>query len=276
VLAFALAWRRRDAISTLGRLMFVTAFIIVADQVLGGRLADGTAFSYSPLFGVRFYGLGNEGAAVLFGALLAGIGWRVDRYGRDRARGFLVAGGLAVVLAVLPAIGANVGVALWGTAALVAAYLWATGRRLTWRIALVALGAMVAVVAVAIGADLLGAGSHLGGFVEALGGGGAGIASMLSRKIELSLASVRATPLVVLLPVALAAFAYLLARPTGHLGAVLTAHRGLGAVQAGVIAASCVAVVTEDSAVPIAAILVLYALAALAIVALDTEPDREA
>ena len=276
VLASALAWRRRDAISTFGRLMFITVFIVIADQVLGGRLADGTAFSYSPLFGVRFYGLGNEGAAVLFGALLAGIGWRVDRYGHDRARGFLVAGAIVVALAVLPAFGANVGVALWGTAALVAAYLWASGRRLTWRIVLLAAGAAIVVVGVAVGADLLGGGSHLGGFVEALGGGGAGIASMLSRKIELSLASVLATPLVVLLPVGLAGLAYQLARPTGRLGAALATHRGLAAVHAGVIAASCIAVFTEDSAVPIAAILMMYALAVLAVAALAERPDQEA
>jgi hypothetical protein len=276
VFGAAFAWRRRDAVSTLGRLAFITLVLIVADQLLGGRLADGTAFSYSALFGVRFYGLGNEGAAVLFGALLAGIGWRVDRYGRDRAIGFLVTGAGAVILAVLPVFGANVGVALWGVAGVVAAYLWVSGRTLTWRVALAALGAVVVTIGIAWAVDMLGQGSHLADFMASVGGGGAGLASMFARKVEISLATVRSTPATVLLPVALVALTLQLARPRGPFGAAVTRYRGVGATIVGVVAASAVAVLTEDSAVAIGGILLLYALATLGVMTLRDDAEGEA
>jgi hypothetical protein len=265
------SWPRRDASHALVRLTFLTTALIIGDQVLGGRLAYGTPFSYSPLFGARFFGLGNEAAAVLFGALLVMIGWRVDHYGQNRAKGFLITGGAAVVVAVLPVLGANLGVAAWGSVAVVAAYLWASGRRVTWRTFALLAVALTALLALAVASELLGGGSHLGGLLEALRAGGAGVAALMQRKIEIGLGIARATPLVALLPVSIAVLAWVLVTRPGRLGAILGRERGLAAAHVGALAGSVVALVTEDSGVVIAALLLLYVLAALGISGLEEE-----
>jgi hypothetical protein len=275
VLALVLAWPRRDPVHALGRLLFITLGIVLADQLTGGHLSNGTALSYSTLFGARYYGLGNEGAAIAFGALLAGIGWRIDHYGADRAKGFLITGGFTIAIAVLPFLGANVGVAAWGAAAAVGGYLWASERRFTWRIALAVVVAVAAIIGLAALADVMGAGSHLGGFVRAAGGGGAGLREMLVRKLEISARAAGATPLAVLLPLGIGSMAYLVSRPTGRAGSVLVANRGLASAWVGTVAGALVAVVTEDSAVAIGALLMLYALASFGVVALVAPSGEE-
>lgn len=275
VLALVFAWPRRDPVHALGRLLFITLGILLFDQLTGGYLSNGTALSYSTLFGARYYGLGNEGAAIAFGALLAGIGWRIDHYGANRAKGFLVSGALVIVISVLPFLGANLGVAAWGAAAVVGGYLYAARRRFTWRIALAAAVAVAAVIGLAALAERLGAGSHLGGLVRALEGGGAGVGAMLARKVEISVRAARATPLVVLLPLGIGAMAYLVRRPVGRVGAVLVSNRGLASAWVGTVAAAVVAVVTEDSAVAIGALLMLYAFASFGVVALAGPQGEE-
>jgi len=275
VMAIVLAWKRRDPVHALVRLAFLTLALLLADLATGGHLSTGSAFSYSTLFGARYYGLGNEGAAVGFGALLAGVGWRMDHYGENRARGFLVGGAVAVVTAVLPFIGANVGVAAWGTAACVAAYLYGSRTRPSWRIVGLALAAAVMLVGVAVVADRAGSGSHLGSFVRAVQAGGGGLGAMLARKVEISFGSMKATPLVVLLPLGIGMMGYLVSRPRGRVGAVLEAHRGVAAAWVGTVTAALIALVTEDSAVGIGALLMLYALASFGVIALAGPTGRE-
>lgn len=275
VLALVLAWPRRDPVHTLGRLLFLTLGILALDQLTGGYLSNGTAFSYSALFGVRFYGLGNEGAAVGFGALLAGVGWRVDQYGADRARGFIIAGAAAVLVAALPSLGANMGVAAWGVVAVTAGYLWASRRRLTWPIVLGAVSAIGVVIAVAVWLDLGGRPSHLGGFATTLAGDPSAAVAMLVRKLEISMRAVRATPLVALMPIILGAMGYQLLRPSGAVGGVLASHRGVAATWAGTVAGALTAVFTEDSAVAIGALLMLYALVVFGVVTLSDHAEDE-
>lgn len=238
-----------------------TAALVIVDQMIGGPAAFGSAFSYSPLFGARFYGLGNEGAAVLVGAVLAFAGGRVDRFGPGRAKDHLGLGALVVVVAVLPVLGANFGVAAWGTAAFVAAYVHAASRRLDRRTVLASVFVAAALVAVAAGIDALMPGpSHLGRSIGAAGG----LAPMLLRKLALSLGILTATPLVVLLPVGIGAIVYLLAKPKGPLGDVVVAHRGLASALVGGVTAAILALVTEDSGVAVSALVMLMPTAAFA------------
>lgn len=238
-----------------------TAALVLADQMIGGPAAFGSAFSYSPLFGARFYGLGNEGAAVLVGAILAFAGGRVDRFGAHRAKDHLGLGALAVAVSVLPVLGANFGVVAWGTAAFVAAFLYGSSRRLDRRTVFVSVGAAVALLAVAAGIDaLLPGSSHLGRSIGAAGG----LVPMVLRKVGLSLGILTATPVVILLPVAVGAIVYLLARPTGPLGETVTENRGVASALVGGVTAAMLALVTEDSGVAISALVLLMPAAAFA------------
>jgi hypothetical protein len=263
---------RSGPASALAWLAGGTALAIAADQVLGGSAAAGGVFSYSMLFGTRFYGLGNEAAALLVGGLVTGVARRVDLFGRTRAGGYLWLGVPAVVVAVLPTLGANIGVAAWGGAAVLGAYLRAAGRRLTFRRVALAVAGVIALVAIAAALDTLGGSpSHLG---RALAGGG--LWDLVARKLALSWAILIATPVVVLLPVAVGAIAYLLVRPKGFLGAVLHARPGLAAALTGSVAAALVAVLTEDSGVAVSALVMLFPAAALVVAALEKrrEPDE--
>ncbi|MBN2247265.1 MAG: hypothetical protein JW733_01050 [Coriobacteriia bacterium] len=256
---------RSGPASALAWLAGGTALAIAADQILGGPAASGGVFSYSLLFGARFYGLGNEAAALLVGGLLTGVARRVDLFGRTRASGYLWLGVPAVVVAVLPALGANIGVAAWGGAAILGAYLRAAGTRLTLRRLAVAVAGAVALVALAAALDTMGgAPSHLG---RVLSGGG--LWDLIARKLALSWGILNATPIVVLLPVAVGAIAYLLARPKGFVGSVLSTSAGLSAALTGSVAAAFVAVLTEDSGVAVSALVMLFPAAALVVAALE-------
>jgi|GEM_PF-4343059 len=263
---------RSGPASALAWLAGGTALAIAADQILGGPAASGGVFSYSLLFGTRFYGLGNEAAALLMGGVLTGVARRVDLFGRTRAAGYLWLGVPAVVVAVLPVLGANIGVAAWGGAAVLGAYLRAAGKRLTLRRVAVAVAGAVALVALAAALDTMGgAPSHLG---RTLSGGG--LWDLVARKLALSWGILIATPIVVLLPVALGAIAYLLVRPRGFLGSVLSTSPGLAAALTGSVTAAFVAVLTEDSGVAVSALVMLFPAAALVVAALERrrEPDE--
>ena len=263
---------RSGPASALAWLAGGTAVAIAADQILGGPAASGGVFSYSLLFGTRFYGLGNEAAALLVGGLLTGVARRVDLFGRTRAVGYLWLGVPAVVVAVLPALGANIGVVAWGGAAVLGAYLRAAGRRLTLRRVAVGVAGAVALDALAAALDTMGgAPSHLG---RTLSGGG--LWDLVARKLALSWGILITTPVVVLLPIALGAIAYLLVRPKGFLGSVLSTSPGLAAALTGSVTAAFVAVPTEDSGVAVSALVMLFPAAALVVAALERrrEPDE--
>ena len=261
---------RRGAGPALGWVALVTVLVIAVDQLTGARLAYGGVFSYSVLFGTRFYGLGNEGAAVLFGALFTGIGMRIDRYGRAKATEFWWAGVPLVLLSVMPFAGANVGVAAWGIAGIMAAYLYGSGRRLTTRTIVIVVAGVFAAVVLAAGIDAVMPGdAHLGRMIGQSGSGAAALAALLTRKAELAWSIFTATPLVAFLPLGIAAVAWLLVRPSGMVGEIVREHPGLGALLMGAAVASSFALITEDSGVAVAALLMLWALATLMIVALN-------
>jgi hypothetical protein len=250
----------------------LTVLAIVLDQLSGGSLAVNGVFSYSTLVGARYYGLGNEGAGIVIGALLVVVGSRVDWYGESRARGFIGAGLAVAAVAVLPSIGANLGVAAWGVAGVFAAYLYARRRRVTVRLVLWGLAAALALLGIAVLVEAATpGGSHLGEALAGVLGGGAGPAELVVRKIALSLAIVQATPFSLLLPVVLVLVIRLLASPTGALGGIVSGSRGLGAAIAGACCAAIVALVTEDSGAVVAALVLLFPLSVLVMRAVAPE-----
>ena len=81
VLGIARRWGSAQALATMGLL---TAGTLLLDQLFGAPLSFSGLFSYSPLLGARYYGLGNEGASIIVGAGLVGLALVVDAF-QDRA-----------------------------------------------------------------------------------------------------------------------------------------------------------------------------------------------
>ncbi|MDO8105977.1 hypothetical protein Q6348_02070 [Isoptericola sp. b441] len=158
-----------------GAVATVTWLVLTVDGVTGTTLQQGSVLGSSATVGARFYGFGNltfavyaASALVLAGALAAAARSRVAAVAAVGA-----VGAVTVVVDGWPGYGADIG----GILALVPAFavllLGLTGRRVTGRRVLAALGLAVLVVA-AIGIwDWAGPGpaSHLGLFVQRVADG---------------------------------------------------------------------------------------------------------
>jgi hypothetical protein len=85
-----------------------TAALVILDAAAGGTLARFSTLGYNPASGTRFYGVGNEYAAVLAGGLTMGLAVLAHQR-RLSAALLVVVGGIAVLVLGLPAMGADVG-----------------------------------------------------------------------------------------------------------------------------------------------------------------------
>lgn len=108
-LAFGCVRLLRWPAGPLAGVCLATAALVAADAAAGGALMRFSTLGYNPAFGTRFYGIGNEYAAVLIGALAVGLGALAAQ--RRKLPVWLLAAvvGLAVVVLGAPAMGGDVG-----------------------------------------------------------------------------------------------------------------------------------------------------------------------
>jgi hypothetical protein len=92
---------------TLASIALATAALVALDAAAGGALARFSTLGYNPASGTRFYGVGNEYAAVLAGSLTMGLAVLAHR--RMPPSALAVLGGLVVLVLGLPTMGADVG-----------------------------------------------------------------------------------------------------------------------------------------------------------------------
>ncbi|MCL4554482.1 MAG: hypothetical protein M1565_05050, partial [Actinobacteria bacterium] len=103
----------------LGIVSLSTATLLLVDQWMGGPWSFTGILSFSPLVAARYYGMGNEGAAIMMGSLLVGLGLILDEFRTNKVAAIvrkwaiLPIGVVAVLTAAAPIFGANVAVALW-------------------------------------------------------------------------------------------------------------------------------------------------------------------
>ena len=177
----------------------LTTVVFVVDQWLGAPLSFAGTFGYSPLYGARYYGIGNEMSGLLLGSAMVACAlvldtWRDAPWARRvRDWGWPVLGAIVLLTAAAPFLGANVGTVAWMTVGFLVGWLMLTGRRVwTWRNALIVVLAVVVIVAGLAAIDLLGASgsvTHLGRAIrDASGEGGlSGLWTLVARKAETNL-----------------------------------------------------------------------------------------
>ena len=158
-------------------LLGATVLTLLLDQLAGGPLSVGSYLSYAPVEGVRFFGIGNEGAALLFGAWVMLVAFYLTRRPfsklSQRLRHWLypVASLFIVCVIAAPWWGANFGVIIWGLVGTFVSWRLFGGHRFSKRevVAAVAVSCLLA-VAVLFLDTTFNSGSHMGGSVDFFGG----------------------------------------------------------------------------------------------------------
>jgi hypothetical protein len=262
-----LASRGRSEGFPLLLLTAIATLVLVVDQWLGAPLSFTGVFGYSPLFGARYYGIGNEMAGMLLGCSLVALALALDLY-RDRPwaapirrYGWPLAGAVVVASTAAPFFGANVGAIAWMTVGFLVGWLQLHGRRVfTWRNVAIAIALVVLLLLAASAADLLGSGSatHLGRAIAgAEQGGPASFLALIARKAETNMRVLGRTNWTWLLVALLVVLGYMRWRPRGEFASMLRAYPALSAAMAASLAAGAAGYFTEDSGIIIPALAML-------------------
>jgi hypothetical protein len=267
-----------DARGALAGVFGLTALVVAGDQLLGGRLVLANLAAYSLADGGRFYGLGNEGAALLVTGVVAGLalGFPLVAAGarRSYAEFAAVAAFVAVLVFALPTLGANLGAALWGIPALAAVVLAVAGVEMTWRRAGLVVAAVVATVAAVVALDAVLGLTHVGATARAAwASGGASLLVVAARRGATALSVLTGNWLVFVLVALFALLGWALWRPPAALRAAFAARPEARAAAAGLLAAAVIALLTEDTGAGAAALLVPGALTIVAVAALDPRSE---
>lgn len=187
----------RDPLRRLGWLAGGTALSLMADLLLGAPLLKQSLFSYDPIAGARYYGIGNEYMGVLLGAVLLALNaWQGRiRTGWQRAVALLLFTAVIWLFAA-PTLGTNAGGAM--AAAVGCAYwlLHSVKSRIPTARQCLLIGAGMAAVLLLVLAGMLawnasipsGQQTHIGRVAEQLlNGEFAAVGQVIIRKVELNL-----------------------------------------------------------------------------------------
>lgn len=278
--------RRFGSARTLAGVGLVSASVLLLDQAFGAPLSFSGMFSYSPLLGARYYGLGNEGASVIVGSALAGLALTVDAFrdrpwiGMVRRWGPPLVGALVIVISAAPFMGANVGVVAWGTVAFAILWMHINGRHITWKTILgmlLVIGGVV--VAFSLYESLSGSGAqtHLGRAWESAGTGGLSeLWLIVARKAETNWRVLRATNWSILMIAIMAFLGFMRWRPHGVFAETLKAYPGFAVAMTAALWGSLVGYFTEDSGIVIPALVMLYITGSLLHIMLSRLGDSKA
>jgi hypothetical protein len=245
----------------------MTALVLIVDQLLGAPFSFTNFFGYSPILAARFYGIGNEAAAILFGATLVGTALTLDQW-PDAAWvppfkrfGLPVLGALIIGVSAAPFLGANIGVAVWGVVGFGCAWVLFNGYSLSWKTALLLLLVVAAVIAVFAFIDLSGSDqqTHLArSLVSAEKGGIVELWKIVARKAETNLRVLTHTNWAYVLIATLCFVAFMRWRPQGDFAATLTDNPYFADAITVSLITGLVAYFSEDSGIVIPALEVFY------------------
>jgi hypothetical protein len=153
-----LPWPRAAAVPA-----FVTLILYTVDLARGSQLIELSLLGSNPIAGSRFFGVGNELAAVLLVVLVAGLAAAMPQrpLGRREIALFAFAGGLLTLIVAWGRLGANVGAIFTiGGGTVVATLLLAPGA-ISWRRLVLGCAALILALGIIALLDLAsGGGAH--------------------------------------------------------------------------------------------------------------------
>jgi hypothetical protein len=281
-LVLAIVFRRRPEVALLV-VSALTSVMICADQ-WGGHPLETGLFSYSIRAGWRYYGMGNEGAALLVGASIVAVGLACDLIRNTewapifRVGLMPIVGVVALWTIAAPGLGANAGAAIWGVAAFGVAWARVNRVRVGWKPTAAIVTVMIVAVAAIAATDM----SHIVGethigrfFAELLHGDFSSVDALVVRKALNNYNYLPQTPytwLAVTLVAGLAAIWWLGDRP---LKRALASRQGVAGALAGLLVGGVVATLTEDSGVVMPALMLLAGALPAFSLALADNPAQE-
>jgi hypothetical protein len=277
----ALAARaRRHRLAPLGWVLGATVALLIVDVATGARLQVASLMGYSPEAVARYYGIGNPTFAILGATTLLATAIHLHAAPRRDEALLSVAGTLLVVLVLdgLPFLGDDVGGIVTLTP-IFAVALWAfSGRRVTWRVVLVALGVAVLALAAAVAVDLLRAPddrTHLGRVVAGTWEHGeSNLATTIARKVDANFRVLRTSVWAWAVPVTAAFLLWLLVWRR-RWTTLLPARSALRVGVVAALAAGLCGFLANDSGVVVTALALTYVgpfLGFLALVRTGCEP----
>lgn len=258
-----------------------TALVLSLDVLAGVPLLRQSMYSYDPIAGIRFYGLGNESAGALIGTALLGVFALLDYF--KASRWWLITAALfflgLVVLDGAPGLGADFGGILAGLAGFGIALLKARGS-ITRRMLVAVFVAGAAIFTALLVYNLAlppERQSHLGTALTQAREHGAGLLLETAvRKWSMNLYLLKSSWWALALASLLAGIIVVFFRPAGILRQTLRSHPLLNAAFVGNLAAMMVALCTNDSGVVMAAVGMLYLSAPLLLLIQAEREEEEA
>ncbi|MDR2197122.1 MAG: murein biosynthesis integral membrane protein MurJ [Coriobacteriales bacterium] len=155
-------------VNSLIALFALSVVVLLVGQLFGGPLDTPGYLTYDIAEGSRYYGMGNEQGAVLFGSWITLSGLLINRFPKARWLPFFRTWGYALgSLALLfvtcaPTLGASFGPLIWGTLGLLTTWWVFNGHRLRWWFVLGAAAGSLVLAIGALYADVsLNAASHM-------------------------------------------------------------------------------------------------------------------
>ena len=267
---------RRHPLAPLAWVMGATAALLVLDVATGARLQVASILGYSPHTAARFFGLGNTAFAVLSATALLAAVIHVAHAPRPRealagAAAFLL---LVVVVDGAPPLGNDVGGILTLVPVFGLTLYVLSGRRLSWRAVGLAVGAAVAVLAVAAVVDVLrppDARTHLGRVVaDTWNNGDDSLLDTIARKAQANVRVLRSSVWTWAVPIVTLFMLYLLAwRRMGRTLLPLGSPLRVGLQAA--LAAGLLGFAVNDSGVVVTALVLTYVGPFLALLALAAD-----
>lgn len=248
-------------------LSLLTALTIMVDQVLGAPASFTNTFGYSPLLAARFYGMGNEAAAILVGSSLVGVAVLFDQWPDSRWTawgrqfGIPLLGVAVITTAAAPFWGANIGVAVWGVVGFGLAWVLMNGMHVSGKTILWLSVGMVAVIGAFAAIDMLGGDSqtHLArAIASAEQGGLVELWNIVARKAETNMRVLTHTNWAYILVATLAFLGFMRWRPQGEFAETLAQNPYFGDAITVSLVAGLVAYFSEDSGIVIPALEVFY------------------
>lgn len=253
-------------------LMLITVAVLSIDQLTGGNLASIGFLSYQPIRMGRFAGIGNEGAAVLFGSWLVLSGLLLNRFpelGISKAFKtwlFPAMSALIILIIVAPWWGANFGVLVWGTVGAFTAWWMFRGNRLNWKVIALSVVACIGLTFLLILADgLIGSNSHLGAMASSLTNQGiAYLPQIVSNIFALSIATLSYSPFVTVVMVCLWVYlAWLRISKPGPYKVFWERNMYFKASFTASMVIAVIVILIEDSGILLPALIMVYAMAGL-------------